>query len=182
MRTKAFIIKGQNTREHDRLITCYTSDFGKLTAVAKSILKNTSLQKMHLDTMNLVEFELINGRAIPIIAAAQCERTFLGIKKSLSSLAMAYFFLEVLEKSVFDQQKDEDVWNFLSEIFDELDRENVTLARFREMQEEFLEILGYAQPKLSKDANMSSFSQIDAQFERSMDAHFVSLPFLYSVI
>ena len=57
MVTKAIIIKKQNTNEYDQWVTCYTEEFGKLKTVAKSILKPSSIQALHLDVFNLVEFE-----------------------------------------------------------------------------------------------------------------------------
>ena len=80
MRTKAIIIKKQMTKEYDQLITCYSQEWGKLTAIAKSSLKESSIQGMHLDVLNLVDFDLINGRATPIITGAQSENTFSHIR------------------------------------------------------------------------------------------------------
>src|SRR3989344_6781387 len=61
MLTLAIIIKKQNTNEYDQLISCYTKELGKITAIAKSILKHSSVQAMHLDVLNLVEFDLVGG-------------------------------------------------------------------------------------------------------------------------
>ena len=100
MRNKAIIIKKQNTNEYDQFVTCYTQEFGKLTAIAKSVLKPSSIQAMHLDTLNLVEFELINGKAMPIIAGAQSENSYRDMKNSIPSLAVAHFFSEIIYKIV----------------------------------------------------------------------------------
>lgn len=113
MQTKAIIIKKENTNEYDQWITCYTEEFGKLKAVAKSILKPSSIQALHLDVFNLAEFELINGRGMPIIAGAQVINSFGGIKGSLSKTAVAYFFAEALDKMVFENDKDCELWEFL---------------------------------------------------------------------
>src|SRR3989344_3512978 len=121
MRTKAIIIKKQPTNEYDELVTCYTQEFGKLSAVAKSSLKPSSMQGMHLDNLNLVDFELINGRSLPIIAAAQSESSFRNIKSSLPILAVAQFFADVLDKMVFDLQKDESLWEFIVDVLEKLD-------------------------------------------------------------
>ena len=64
MKTRAIVLKKQNTNEYDQLVTCYTEEFGKLTAIAKSVLKPSSIQAMHLDLFNLVDFELVSGRVL----------------------------------------------------------------------------------------------------------------------
>lgn len=160
MRTRAVILKKQNTGEYDQLVTCYTEEFGKLTAVAKSVLKPNSIQAMHLDVFNLVDFELINGRATPIIAGAQAENTYPNMKSNLSFLATAYFFTEVIDRIAFDYQQDEKLWNFLVSLLDGLnhDQSSRSLASgrlgggfLRVKQLELLDILGYA-PNLTECA------------------------------
>ncbi len=181
MRTQALIIRKQKTGEHDQLITCYTREHGKLMAIAKGSLKSSSLQSMQLDTFNLVEFELVNGRAVPIIAAAECLEAHHGIRQSLSRLATAYFFGEVVERIVFDHQRDDQLWNFLLSVFGKLNQEGASLSLFRQWQAELLGVLGYS----SADHHVlttRSFSVLDEQFENTAQRRFSSLPFLYSVL
>lgn len=145
MRTKAIIIKKQNTNEYDQLVTCYTQESGKLTAVAKSILKSDSIQAMHLDIFNLVDFDLIGNRSTPIITGAQVYHTFYGMKSSLYSLAIAYFFSDIVDKMVYDNDKDVALWGFLEELFFDLDKSlNTSLPIiFRTRQLDLLKLLGY---------------------------------------
>ncbi len=146
MRTQAIIIKKQNTNEYDQLVTCYTQELGKLTAIAKSVLKPRSAQAMQLDTLNLVSFELVSGRGMPIIAAAQAERSFAGIKESLPRIAAMYFFLEVLDRMAYDGQRDDALWDFLTRLLADAEAvpQRELLPLFRARQLELLSILGYS--------------------------------------
>ncbi len=145
MRTKAIILKKQNTNEYDQLVTCYTQEFGKVTAVAKSVLKPSSIQAMHLDIFNLVDFELLNGRAMPIITGAQAEKTYPNLKNDLACLAIGYFFAETADKLFFEYQKDEAIWTFLRSLIEQLDAKPIDMSEFlRSKQVEFFNILGYA--------------------------------------
>lgn len=144
MTTRAIILKKQNTNECDQLITCYTEDFGKLMAIAKSILKPSSIQAMHLDIFNLAEFELIQGHGMPIITGAQMLDSHMNIKRELSKLAVAYFFAEAMDKMVFDNDKDENLWSFWVSLLDELDDDDSKpLDLLRQGQIKLLGILGY---------------------------------------
>jgi len=144
MLTKAIIIKKQNTNEYDQWVTCYTEEFGKLKTVAKSILKPTSIQALHLDIFNLAEFELINGRGMPIITGAQVVDTFRGIKNSLAKTAVAYFFTEVIDKMVFENDRDEELWSFLINFFNELNKNDANPGiLLRQGQSRLLDVLGY---------------------------------------
>ena len=157
MRTKAIILKKQATNEHDQLITCYTEEFGKITAVAKSVLKPGSIQAMHLDVFNLVDFELISGRGTPIIAGAQAEQTYPDLKNNLQCLSVAYFFAETADKLFFEYQKDEALWDFFVELLGELNHghhgnDHGAHGFLRDKQIEFLNLLGYA-PNLGECAS-----------------------------
>lgn len=147
MTTKAIIIKKQNTGEYDQLVTCYAEEFGKLTAIAKSILKPNSIQALHLDNFNLVEFDLVVGSAswrMPIITGAQVVDSFMRIKNSLAKTAIAYFFAEAVDKMVFDNDKDKELWTFLVSFLGELNIDSGNLVTlFRQGQARLLDTLGY---------------------------------------
>jgi DNA repair protein RecO (recombination protein O) len=185
MRTKAIIIKKQNTNEYDQFVTCYTQEFGKLTAIAKSILKSSSIQAMHLDVLNLVEFELINGKVMPIIAGAQSENSYRDLKVSVPSLAVAHFFSEVIDKMVPEQEKDEQLWNFMTDILDKLNRFEPSLTFLRQKQFTLLGLLGYS-PEVAVSAsfepNRPGFTMLDDAFEYNAGFRLKSLNFLHSVL
>ena len=162
MQTKAIIIKKENTNEYDQWVTCYTEEFGKIKAIAKSILKSNSIQALHLDNFNLAEFDLINGRGMPIITGAQVIDSFGGIKSSFAKTAIAYFFAEAIDKMIFENDKDERLWPFLITFLDKLNKcdynpnlqivsegpeykeKNFNLLfLLREGQTKLLDILGY---------------------------------------
>ncbi|MEX2090706.1 MAG: DNA repair protein RecO [Candidatus Paceibacterota bacterium] len=183
MRTKAIIIKKQPTNEYDELITCYTQEFGKLTAVAKSVLKSSSLQAMHLDNFNLVDFELINGKSMPIIAAAQADNSFRNIKSSLPLLAVAQFFADVVDKMIFDLQKDEALWGFLVDVLEKLNtrvKPETALTFFRQQQFYMLGVLGYGL-EAQRDKSRES-SALDHTFECALGSRLKSLGLIYSVL
>jgi len=144
MLTKAIILKKQNTNEYDQWVICYTEELGKLKAVAKSILKPSSVQALHLDVFNLVEFELISGRGMPIITGAQTANSYVGVKSSVIKTAVAYFFIEALDRMVLENDKDEKLWFFLVSFLGELDKDNSnSLTLLCRGQARLLDILGY---------------------------------------
>jgi|SRR3989338_1077927 len=145
MKTKAVILKKQNTNEYDQLVTCYTEELGKMTAIAKSILRPSSIQSMHLDVLNLVDFELIDGRVIPIITGAQVEKTYPTLKRSLPALAAGYFFAEIIDKAFFDYQKDENIWGLFLSLLEELDDGSENIQELLSSRKrKLIKALGYA--------------------------------------
>lgn len=173
MRTQAIVIKKQHTGEYDQWITCYTQEYGKLTAVAKSVLKVSSLQSMQLDALRVVEFDLVSRHSFPIITAAQSQSP--GVY-NLKALAAGNFFLEILDKVVFDYQKDEHLWQFTVDFVKYLERPDVTLGWFRQQQRILLNILGYGL-EVSGDEN-----GYDYQFEQITKQRLSSPSFIYNVL
>ncbi|KKR23292.1 MAG: repair protein RecO protein [Candidatus Yanofskybacteria bacterium GW2011_GWD2_39_48] len=173
MRTKAIVIKKQNTNEYDQLVTCYTEELGKVVAIAKSILKKTSLQSMHLDVLNLVEFDLIEGRAWPIIASAQSEDTYIPIKNSIKKFNVAGFFLDIVDKIIFENERDSDMWLFLISNFKELKeaKEEDILNIFRKRQAEFLNISGYT-PKIDNCSVCLTKENLDCEIDHEWALNF----------
>ncbi len=154
---------------------------------------------MHLDVLNLVEFELINGKAMPIIAGAQSENSYRDLKNSIPSLAVAHFFSEVIDKMVPEQEKDEQLWNFMTDLFDKLNRFEPSLTFLRQKQFTLLGLLGYSPevgPTLrsaprpscvgavsaSFDTNSPGFTMLDDAFEYNAGFRLKSLKFLHSVL
>ena len=119
---QGIVIKKTDTGEHNQLVTLYTKEFGKVTAVAKSLKKNTSKQAGHLDILNLANFIFVSGKNYPIITSAQSLETFNGIKASLAKSFLAFFFLEALDNLVYENDKDPALWDFLNSKLEELDK------------------------------------------------------------
>lgn len=187
MYTQAIIIKKQYANEYDQLITCYTQELGKLTAVAKSASKSHSVQGMQLNLMNLVEFELVSGRGMPIITGAQTIRGHRNIKTNLTSLGVGYFFLEAVSRIVFDYERDNRLWDFLTDLFDRLDETlepETIVPLFRHKQKELLAVMGYDQSLDSSvnRAGKAGHSPADAIFEQVAQSRFASLRFLYGIL
>jgi len=183
MQIQAFVIKKQPHGEYDQLITCYTEELGKITAVAKSSLKQNSIQGMHLDYFNRVEFDLVSGRGVPIITGAQVVESFHRLKDSLPKLSAGYFFLEAFDRIVFEYERDEELWQFLSKLFEKLNNQEIKLSDFRQYQKALLQVLGYAPAVLTlQQQNLRSHSELDAMFEQTAQRQFSSLKLLYNVL
>lgn len=177
MRTKAIVIRKIPANEYDQIVTLYSEDFGTMRAMARGVCRPTSVQSMHLEPLNIVEFEVINGKALPIISSAGMVTSHQGIRTSLPKLAAVQFFTEVLDKIAFENEKDTDLWNFLNTMLMEFDTVNETnvLPLFRTNQAKFLKVLGY-------DLQTHDDSDLDPFFEYIAGRKISSLPFLYSVL
>lgn len=148
MRIQAVVIKSVPVRENDRLIVCYTRHIGRRAYHAKSANRHTSLQRQHLELFNLVDFSVVEGMHLPIIASCSSLKSYYNLKHSLPALAAAYFVAECFDRVVYDEQPDKDLWAYLVATLDYLDyyatRED---ARWRdilaERYESLMKVMGY---------------------------------------
>ena len=101
----------------------YTQDFGKATYIAKSVRKQTSRQASHLDILSLVDFGLaqksnhsriLQSGPMPIIKSACSLNNFANLKGDIKALALANFVLEIFDRLIFENDRDEHLWNFFN--------------------------------------------------------------------
>ncbi len=153
MRTKAIVIRKMQANEYDQIVTLYSEDYGTMRAMARGVCKPTSVQSMHLELLNAIEFEVIHGKSMPIISSAVMSRQHGEVKDSLPKLAAVQFFTEVLDKIAFENEKDVHLWEFLNTMlidFNSLPAGEAGAAHeeilplFRKHQAGFLKVLGYA--------------------------------------
>lgn len=179
MRTKAIIIKRQKFGEHDQVVTCYCQDTGATRALARGSLRHRSLQSLHLDDFNLIEFEMIPGKLYPIIASAHVIHQYPNLKSDVRRIAAVNFFMEVLDRIMFENEKDEKLWDFLTHLvekFDTVDEAELAEA-FKIQQLKFLEVLGYADAPSNMEMNNP-----DTFFEFMAHGPLNSLRFLKAVL
>ena len=179
MRTKAIVIRKTPANEYDQVVTLYSEDYGTMRAMARGVYRPTSVQSMHLELLNAVEFEVIHGKSMPIISSAVMSRQHRDVKDSLPKLAAVQFFAEVLDKIAFENEKDVHLWEFLNTMlvdFDAVSSDDI-LPLFRKHQAEFLKVLGYAPQVETADK-----ADLDKLFEHIVGRKISSLSFLYQVI
>ncbi|MFH1460909.1 MAG: DNA repair protein RecO [Patescibacteria group bacterium] len=147
-KTQGIIIKSANLGEIDRLITVYTKDFGKLAVKGKSIRKNQAKLKGHLELFLHSHLMIAPARGFDIITGAETIERFSQLRQDLSSLAIAYYFSELIDKLVVGPEKDEDIWQLLLTSFQKLNQPNQkTGSIIKEFESNLSEFLGYGQQK-----------------------------------
>lgn len=131
--------------EHNKLITLYTRELGKIRVLAKSAKKNNSKQAGHLDLFNLVDFVVVPGKNYPIMTQTQSSENFLGIKSSFSKLMAGFFVLESFYRLIYEEEQDLALWNFLNEQLNKLNilEKSEVQPMLSDFKKELLKVLGY---------------------------------------
>lgn len=150
-KTQGIIIKRNNFGEFDRLLTLYTSDFGKILVRAKSIRKNQSKLKGHLELFLQSHFLIAPGKNLDIITGAETIERFPELHQRLSCLATAYYLSEVIDKTMAGPEKDSQIWQLILSGFEKLNQKEPDIkAIINDFEKKLLEFLGYGEAQ--KDA------------------------------
>ncbi len=98
-KTQAFVIRTQSLGEVDKIISFYTSNFGKMRAVARGIKRSKSRLGGSLELLNygdLVFFERPN-KDLQIINSFDILDSFGVLKDDLTKTAYAFYIAELLD-------------------------------------------------------------------------------------
>lgn len=150
-KTQGIIIKRANSGEVDRLLTIYTKDFGKILVRAKSVRKNQSKLKGHLELFLQSHFLVAPGKNLDIITGAETIERFLELHQRLPCLAAAYYLSEVIDKTMAGPEKDIQIWQLILSGFEKLNQKEPDIKVIvNDFEKKLLEFLGYGEAQ--KDA------------------------------
>lgn len=148
-RTLGFVIKKRNFSESDQILTIYTKEFGKLRILGKALRKIKSKLRSGIPLFCLSEVEFIQGKRQKILTDAFPRNRFEHIREDLRKLKVAYEIADKLDNLVAGEQKDQDLWELLREVFNKLNisRSEVPVSKLKIIYYYFLwnllSILGY---------------------------------------
>ena|SRR3990167_4460835 len=111
--TDAIVLNTKDFGEHDQLVSLYTKEFGKLRAKARSSKKATSKQANFLHIPSVISCSLVLGRQGYILSGIINKTTYGKIFSDLFALGYVLSFFNLVDSVIFDNQKDDKVWNLL---------------------------------------------------------------------
>jgi len=146
-RTQGFVLKKTDLWEADQVFSIYTQDFGKLEILGKAIRKIKSKLRSGAELFYLSETEFIQGKAHKTLTDAIVIDKFKNIRSDLERLKIAYQIAETADNLIGGQEKDEKIWNLLTEVFEKLNNYKLQTINYPLIYHYFLwnllSILGY---------------------------------------
>jgi len=124
-RTKGFIFKKDDRSEADRVFSIFTKDFGKIEIRARAIRKITSKLRAGIDKFYFSEVEFIQGKNHKTLTdAVAIEKN--DCSQNFEKMIIYNKIAEVLDKFIKGQEKDEKLWNLISDIFKKINSQKLT--------------------------------------------------------
>jgi len=120
-KTKGIIIKRRNFGEADRILTIYTRDFGKISAIAKGVRKPLSKLGGYLELFYLNDMVLTEGRNFDIVTGAVVLNDYPKIRENHNKINQAFFISELLNVLIKEEEKSEEIFNLSRKTIEKLD-------------------------------------------------------------
>jgi DNA repair protein RecO (recombination protein O) len=137
------VLGRKNYGEADRIISVYSKDHGRISLMAKGIRRPKSKKRGHLEIFSLLNFQSVSGHGIDLMIEADIIDDFKEIRKSLSKVSLAYYFMEVIGKITHENEQNADLFNLILESLNKLKTET-KLKKFRlDFILKLLTIMGY---------------------------------------
>ena len=96
--TDAIIIKKIKLAEADRILTLYTTNFGKVEAVAKGVRRPNSKMSGHLELLTFSQVRLARGRNLDTIIGAQTIDSMMALKNDLWLTSYGLYACELINQ------------------------------------------------------------------------------------
>ena len=142
-RTKSFVFKKKDQGESNQIFTLYTENFGKMRVLGKAIRNIKSKLRSGIEVYYLSEIEFIRGKSYNILTDAVVLKNFKKMRDNLDLLKIAHRIVEISDKLIGEEEKDENIWSLLCEVFENLDTKNSPKLLYYYFLWNLLSVLGY---------------------------------------
>ncbi|MEN6373079.1 MAG: DNA repair protein RecO [Armatimonadota bacterium] len=148
-RATAIVLRRINIGETDRVITLYTREKGKLSAVAKGARKHLSKLAGPTEMFTYGRYFLAAGRDLDIITQAEAKESFPAIRRDLDRIAHATYMAEMINAFVEERDANYGLFDTLLSSLYLLESEIDPTIVARHFELKMMSMMGY-RPELDR--------------------------------
>jgi len=116
------ILKKNNYREADQILTVWTRQAGKIRVMGKSLRLPKSKLAANLTELTLIEFEVAGRKNLPTVISAECINHFKNLRQDLMKMASAFYSAELMLKMTADEHPNEQAFNLMTDFLTHLNQ------------------------------------------------------------
>lgn len=118
---QAIVLRRRPLGEADKVLTLFTREMGKVSAIAKGARKPTSKLAGATETCVQTRFHLAPGKTFWIVTQASVERARARLHRLLFNAAAAIYACELVDRLLEEGVPDEELFDLLSGVLHELE-------------------------------------------------------------
>ncbi len=142
-KTEGIVLKSMEFKEADKIVTIYTKDYGKITAIAKGVRKTKSKFGSSLEILTYSIFLIYKGRNIDIVSQTEILESFFSTSKEVIKFAFAANCVEIINKLTEEREINIGLFNLLKEVLHYLRGTNDPKLLALSFKWQTMSILGY---------------------------------------
>lgn len=142
-KTEGIVLKSMEYQEADKIVTIYTKDYGKITAIAKGVRKTKSKFGSSLEILTYSIFLFYKGRNLDIVSQTEILESFFSTCKEVIKFAFAANCVEIVNKLTEEREINIGLFNLLKEVLHYLRRTNDPKLLALSFKWQTMSILGY---------------------------------------
>ena len=122
--------------ETDNILTIYTRELGRVSAIAKGSRRATSRTAGACEILTCARFNLASGKSLDVVTQTEIVNAFPALRKDLARLANGQYLAEILDKLVADGDPHAELFILLRSALLLLERSSdpATAARWFELR------------------------------------------------
>lgn len=129
--------------EADRIVSLFSRDYGKIFTIAKSVRKPKSKKRGHIEIFSLVDFQAVKGKGLDLITEVEIVDDFKEIRKDLSRVSLAYYFVEVIGKITHENEKNQHLFDLAVDYLNRLKHDSGLKSLRFDFVSDVLVLMGY---------------------------------------
>ena len=139
----AIVLRRMNFSETDRIVTLYTREHGKISAIAKGSRKPISRLSGATETLTYGKVALATGKNLEVITQFEVKESFPRIREDLKRLAYAGYCAELTDVLTEDRQPSFDLFDLLLSTLYLMERPNDPEKIAHMFELKLMKLLGY---------------------------------------
>lgn len=132
-KTRGIVLKNTKYSETSVISKIYTEEFGLISYLVNGVRsKSAKIKPSHLQPLNLLELEVYSqqNKNLQRIKELQCTPTLHNLPYDVVKSSVGMFMLEVVGKSVVEEETNKTLFNFLFNSIQILDLETESISNF----------------------------------------------------
>lgn len=162
-KSRCIILKVRDLRDSDQLVTIFSEQAGKITAVARGIKKNRSTLRACVQPFCHSWLFFSQGRDLDLITQGKIIDFYGNAREDLERMLNAVYLMELLDKSLMEKVPLPGLYNELVQILDIINQDGINSLLIRYFESRLLVYLGY-RPVLDQCVNCGNPSIKDYSF------------------
>ena len=113
-KTKGIVLGSRPFDETGKLVTFFTSDYGKIRVIAKGAKRPTSKFGGRIETFSLLELLIAEGRNLDILSQCGTIQSFQKLRERADLINTGFYFIRVIDAATVDRQKNQNLFKLLA--------------------------------------------------------------------